>query len=83
METDEKSYFFDDPKKGNWLLYALYAICALALVAELFVHRHGYVDMEKMFGFYAVCGLVSSLVIVVLGRVLGYVLRRKEDYYDD
>ena len=40
MADKERRYVFDDPRNVKRLLYALYAACALSVVAEFFIHRH-------------------------------------------
>ena len=55
---------------------------AAALLAELAVERHGYFQVERLFGFYAGAGLAAALVVVLAGLILRPVLSRSEDHYD-
>ena len=80
-----------EDKKKNWLeeagnvkliRRALYAICALLLVVDLFVHKHPHIVAEEWFGFYGLYGFVACVVLVLAARGLRVILGRREDYYD-
>lgn len=79
-------------KKGEWALsfdgriisVALLFILAVTVVlAEFFIEPKGYFSIVKTFGFYLWFGLLACLVTWVLGAVIGSVLQRGEDVYDD
>jgi hypothetical protein len=38
--------------------------------------------VEAWPGFYAAGGFLSCAVIIVVSKLLGFLLKRKEDYYD-
>ena len=66
----------------------LIAILVFLLLAEFFVHHHGYfekqgIHVDSSFGFYLWFGLLSGGVLVVLAKVLGIFLKRKDVYYDE
>lgn len=62
-----------DRSRGRIVLIVL-AIMAVALLAlEPLVERKGYFEIEKTFGFYAIVGVVTALVLVVAGGILGAV----------
>ncbi len=79
----EKRHIFDNPKNVKRVIYALYAACALSVVAELFVHRHAENWWEGLFGFYPVYGFVGIVILVLAAKELRKLVRRPEDYYDD
>lgn len=79
-------------KKGEWALsfdgrivcVALLAILTVVVcLAEFFIEPKGYFDIVKTFGFYLWFGVLSCIVVWVIGAVIGSVLQRGEDYYDD
>jgi hypothetical protein len=82
----DKSGWFDDPKHVRIVLYALYAACALLLVADVvlyaLLHEHPHFNIEKIPGFYAGFGFVAFVVIVLLGKQFRKLVKREEDYYD-
>lgn len=71
------------PVSAGTLLYGLYAACAVLLLVDLVLDRHGYFEIEHVPGFYAICGFVGSAVFVIAAKLMGAVLARPEDYYDD
>jgi hypothetical protein len=78
----DRSYWLDEPRNVDRLVRALYAICALLLIVDVFVHKHGPFAVEHLFGFYGVFGFVACVGLVLAARALRVVLMRPEDYYD-
>ena len=82
----DKGGWFDDPKHVRIALYVLYAICGLLLVADVVLyaalHDHPHFEIERIPGFYAGLGFVALVVIVMLGKRFGTLVKREEDYYD-
>lgn len=74
--------FFDKTRNVNIILYSFYAISILLVALDFIVHRHIYLDFEKIPTFYAIYGFVACTVLVVLAKLMRLVLMRDEDYYD-
>ncbi len=83
MDKPEKTHVFDKPRNVKRVIHALYAICALSVIAEFFVHRHGDHPWETVFGFYAIYGFAACVVLVLIAKELRKLIMRKEDYYDE
>jgi hypothetical protein len=66
---------------GTVVTYALYAVCAALIVAELVIDRETEFNVEGWFGFYAVFGFAAYCGIVNAAKVLRRIVRRPEDYY--
>lgn len=66
------------PKKASYLCLAL------VVIADFFVHReHVIFIWDRIPGFSALYGLVSSIVIIVVSKAIGHAfLMKREDYYD-
>ncbi len=64
-----------------WLL--LYLVLGLTLLAELFIPNKGHFGIDGSFGFSAWFGFLACLLMVVFARLLGYLIKRSDDYYDD
>ena len=79
----QRPHLFDKPENVRRLLWLLYLICALLLVADLFVHRHVDHAWESLWGFYALFGFVACMLLVLLAKQLRKILKRPEDYYDN
>ncbi|MCX7771067.1 MAG: hypothetical protein N2202_08320 [Proteobacteria bacterium] len=55
----------------------------LIISGYFFVH-HYYFYIERLIGFYAILGIASSFIIIVLTNLLKKIgLKKKENYYDD
>lgn len=64
-----------------WIGFA--AVLALTVLAQLFVPVADYFTVDGWFSFYAVFGFVTCLGMVVFAKLLGYLLKRPDTYYDD
>jgi len=80
----------DQQKEEHWLvrpdtirlLWKVFiAILALTVLAQLVIGVKGYFGVDGWFGFGAAFGFLSCLIMVVVAKGLGFVLKRDEDYY--
>ena len=80
----------DKPKPDHWLvrpetirlLWKVFiAILALTVIAQAVISVKGYFGMDGWFGFGAAFGFISCLIMVLVAKGLGYVLKRDESYY--
>jgi len=81
-----------DSQNQNWLvrpttiklLWRVFiAILALTVLAQLVIKVKGYFGVDDWFGFAAAFGFLSCVAMVLLAKVLGFVLKRDENYYND
>ena len=79
--TDEKSYLFDNPQNVKRILEALYGVCGVLVVLDFVIHRHTYLDIEKIPAFYAGYGFVGCVLLVLIAKWMRTFLMRDEDYY--
>ena len=82
MSENSKGHYFDDPKRVKRVRQALYAVCALSVVGEFFVHRHVDHPWEVLPAFYSLYGFAACVILVLIAKELRKVLMRGEDYYD-
>ena len=73
---------FDRAKNRKRLLIGFYAALVLLVLSEFFIHKHPVFPWEHYFGFSAVYGFASCLLLVFVAKLLRFILLRKEDYYD-
>ena len=78
----ERSGWFARKENMTKLLRGLYVVCALAVASEFLVHRHAEVGADGLFGFYALFAFGSSVILVLVARLLRKLVMRSEDYYD-
>jgi len=73
---------FDDPKNVKRLRIGFFVALVLLLVAESFVEMHGEFSVEHFYGFYAVYGFISYVLLIFVAKGLRKIIMRKEEYYD-
>ncbi len=64
-----------------WIAFSL--ILAITVLAQLFIPVKGYFGIDGYFAFGATFGFFSCALMVAASKVLGALLKRSEDYYDD
>lgn len=77
-----QAYWLDRPGNVEWIVRAVYLICAVLVVADLFVPKHGSFAVEHVFGFYAWYGFLACVGLVLAAKAMRRVLMRPENYYD-
>ena len=83
MDNQDKRHMFDEPRNVKRAIWALFAVCALSFVAEVFVDRHGGPPWGGGVNFYSVYGFVACVLLVLAAKEMRKLLMRKEDHYDD
>lgn len=64
-----------------WIIFIV--ILVVTVSSELLIHKHEHFGVDGTFGFSAWYGFLTCAAMVVGAKVLGYVLKRGENYYDD
>ena len=78
----EREYWLDRRENVDKVYRGVWALCALLLVAEPFVHKHGDFSFENWFGFHGGYGFVACVGLVLAAKLLRVILKRPEDYYE-
>ena len=68
---------------GNIILFGLLGVSAVLIGIDLVYDRHVEEDIERISGFYGLYGFIAFGFVVLMGRPLGWLLRREENYYGD
>jgi hypothetical protein len=79
---DEPPAWADGPVFLKRIVWAVYGICAVLLVIDPFVHKHGPFAIEHWWGFYGIYGFIGCVFLVLAAKEMRRVLLRPEDYYD-
>jgi hypothetical protein len=82
LPDDKQTYWLDQPRNVNKIVRALYLICAILVLLDLFYDKHAHFAFENWFGFYAGYGFIMCVVLVLAAKALRLFLQRDEDYYD-
>jgi hypothetical protein len=63
-----------------WIVFAV--VLAGSVLAQLAIESHGHFGVDGWFGFNAAFGFLACVAMVVFAKVLGYLLKRPDDYYE-
>ena len=63
-----------------WMIF----LCVLAatILASLFTEVHAWFRIDGSFAFYAWYGFLTCIGMVLVAKLLGCLLHRKDSYYD-
>jgi len=67
--------------KLMWRIFI--AILSLTVMAQFLVPIKGYFGIDGWLGFGAIYGFLACLAMVLLAKILGFLLKRQENYYKD
>jgi hypothetical protein len=74
--------FFDKPENIRRLTLGFFAVLALVLAAEFFIHPHGHFAWEEMTFFPATSGFLACVWVIFTAKALRWALGRRETYYE-
>ena len=83
VTPEDERVWIDNPKNVDRIVYALYGMCALLLIIDVFVHKHSPFAIEYFPGFYAIYGFMACVGLVLVAKWLRKFLMRSETYYDE
>ena len=81
MKSNTDDHWLARPTTIKLLWRVFAAVLALTVLAQLVISVKGYFAVDGWFAFGAVFGFLSCLAMVLVAKGLGYVLKRKQDYY--
>lgn len=76
----------EDPKQMNRVKIVFYALLALLVGGDFFIHReHANFAWDLIPGFSAVYGFISCVLIIIVSKFIGHSggLMVREDYYEN
>jgi hypothetical protein len=83
MNDEKQLHWLVRPTTIRKLWIGSSIVLALTVLAQTVIYVKGYFGFDAWFGFGAIYGFVSCLVMVLVAKLLGLVLKRPVDYYDD
>lgn len=75
------SHWLDKPRNVQRVWRGFLVILAITVAAELFVPLHPHFDIESLFAFHAAHGFLACVVMIVVAKALGLLLKRPDTYY--
>lgn len=82
QSPNKKSYWLEKPGSVQKIWYGLIGVCVLLFVADFFVEKHPYFDLEKLPNFYGFYGFIGCVVLVLAAAQLRHILMKPENYYE-
>lgn len=76
-----KLLWLDNMKNVDRIVYALFVLCTALFAADFLYHKHTYLTIEDIPGFYALYGFFMCAALVICARAMRVILMRSEDYY--
>ncbi|MEJ2258105.1 MAG: hypothetical protein P8X98_14135 [Woeseiaceae bacterium] len=77
----QRDHWLARPENVKRLWRGFWVVLALTVVAQFVIPIKGHFGIDGWFGFGAVYGFLSCLAMVLVAKVLGFLLKRDEDYY--
>lgn len=83
MTNKSNDHWLVRAKTIHILWWVFSTILAITVLAQLVFASKGYFIVDGWLGFGAVFGFLSCLVMVLVAKGLGKVLKREEHFYGD
>lgn len=72
----------DKPGSADRLIKVLAVVCILLFLADFTYHKHAYVSVENIPGFYGIYGFVMFTGLILVAKLLRVIIKRPENYYE-
>lgn len=74
-------HWLDDPDNVRKLWRGFLVVLVLTVAAGFVVDLHPHFEIEKWLGFNAAFGFLSCLLMIVVAKLIGFLLKRPDTYY--
>jgi hypothetical protein len=79
---NEQQHWLVRPDTIRLLWIGFILVLLITVLADFFIHQHAHFSIESSFGFYAWYGFFTCVAMIVVAKILGIFLKRKDTYYD-
>ncbi len=83
MKSTNDDAWLARPSTIRLLWRVFFIVLAASVAVQLLFKVKGYFGVDGWLGFGAVYGFLCCLAMVLFAKVLGWLLKRKEDYYQE
>jgi len=83
MKDSDSGHWLTRPRTIRRLWWGFSIVLALTVAAQLGIYIKGYFTVDGWFGFGAIYGFFSCVLMVLLAKILGVVLKRPRQYYPE
>ena len=80
---EAKRHWLVRPKTIRTLIMAGTIVLLALTLADMLIQGHADFGIDGSFGFYIWYGFVTCAAMVVFAKLLGYVVKQPDTYYDD
>ena len=80
-DKQEALHWLVRPATIRWLWRIFGVVLGLTVAAGLFVDGYGHFGLDGTFGFNAWYGFFACVAMVIVAKLLGFLVKRPEDYY--
>ena len=77
-----RKHWLTRPNTIRKLWFLMFAILLFSIVIQLFFPVYGHFKVEKSFGFAAWFGFITCILMIVIAKVLGFLIKRPDNYYE-
>lgn len=82
-EKSKNDHWLVRPTTITSLWWVFGVVLAATILAQIIFGVKGYFVVDKWLGFGAIFGFLVCLIMVLIAKGLGILLKRSEQYYDD
>ncbi|NOX51691.1 MAG: hypothetical protein GXP16_14335 [Gammaproteobacteria bacterium] len=83
VNSIKDDHWLERPKTVKRLWYGFIILLVLSVVAQLYTGGKGYFGIDGWVGFGAWFGFLACVVLVIIAKILGKVLKREESFYGE
>lgn len=76
-----RPHWLSRPENVRRLWRAFVVVLALTVAAQFLVPVHGHFAVEEWPAFSALFGFLACVCMVLVARLIGFFLKRRDDYY--
>tara|TARA_Y100001935_G_scaffold223408_1_gene198833 strand:- start:69742 stop:70008 length:267 start_codon:yes stop_codon:yes gene_type:complete len=62
-----------------WLIF--FIILSIAILSNFFVIQYNNFGIDSTFGFYSWYGFFACVILVLVAKILGYLIKRPDNFY--
>ncbi len=63
-----------------WIM--MFIVLAASVLLQAFLPVHGHFGIDESFAFGAWFGFAACVAMIIVAKLLGVLLKRRDDYYD-
>lgn len=79
-ESDKHWLYRTTSRRKLWITGI--AILIVTVISELFIKPHSHFAITGFFAFHAGFGFITCVAMVLFAKLLGFLVKRRDDYYD-